>query len=113
MAWFRGQPGFEPFTAKPASVGGLAGLVVDLRMRRGWTKTCPWSHGFPAQQVLTGLDPSPEQMNHSLLPQPTVMRLYLLHYKGGTLGVEIDEVSGDARLAAYKQAASSRSASPA
>jgi hypothetical protein len=30
-----------------------------------------------------------------------VMRLYLLHYKRGTLGIEIDEVSGSSKLRAY------------
>ena len=29
------------------------------------------------------------------------MRLYLLHYKHGTLGIEIDDVRGDSRLATY------------
>ena len=29
------------------------------------------------------------------------MRLYLLHYKQGTLGIEIDDVRDDSRLAVY------------
>jgi len=29
------------------------------------------------------------------------MRLYLLHYRRGTLGIEIDEVKGASKLAAY------------
>jgi hypothetical protein len=34
-----------PRTRPP--VGELAGVFVDLRMARGWTKTCPYSHGAP------------------------------------------------------------------
>ena len=101
LQWLRGQEGIAPFRPQPASVGGLTGFVVDLRMRQGFTKPCPWSHGMPAQQVLTGLPPSPDSLNHGLIPRPMVMRLYLLHYKGGTLGIEIDDVRGDARMKSY------------
>jgi protein kinase-like protein len=103
IAWFRRQPGIAPFTARPTSVGGLNGFVVDLRMRRGWTGTCRWSQGRPAQQAITGLAPTVDEMNHSLVPQPFVMRLYLLRHKGGTLGIEIDDVKGRSQLPAYDQ----------
>lgn len=99
--WFHHQSGFAPFSPKPAAIGGLSGIVVDLRMRKGWTKTCRWSRGFPAQQAITGLPPSPDEMNHSLVPGSAVMRLYLLGYKGGTLGIEIDEVRGNSKLDEY------------
>jgi serine/threonine-protein kinase len=103
VRWFRSQPAIAPFTAERTSIGGLDGLVVDLRMRRGWRAPCPWSRGLPAQQAITGLAPSPDEMNHSLLPQPMVMRLYLLRYNGGTLAIEIDEVRGDSKLPAYSK----------
>ena len=99
--WFRTQPGFAPFTPKTASIGGLSGLVVDLRMRDDWTTPCKWSQGRPGQQAITGLEPSPDEMNHSLVLRPGVMRLYLLRYNGGTLAVEIDEVQGGSELDAY------------
>jgi serine/threonine-protein kinase len=103
LQWLSREPGIAPFTPRPVTVGGLEGFVVDLRMRRDWTKPCPWSHGVPAQQVLTGLPPAPDELNHSLLPQPMVMRLYLLRYRGGTLGIEIDEVKGSAKLDEYSK----------
>ena len=98
------SPGFAPFVPRPATIGGLSGVVVDLTMRKDFKQPCPWSRGLPAQQVLTGLPPSPDQLNHSIgppAPRRMVMRLYLLHYKHGTLGIEIDDVRGDSRLATY------------
>jgi hypothetical protein len=100
LEWFRRQPGVAATSPRRATVGGLSGYVVDLRMPVGFKATCPWSHDFPAQQAITGISPSPD-MNHSLYPGHTVMRLYLLHHKGGTLGIEIQDVRDDARLAVY------------
>jgi len=97
----RRRPGVEMSKPAAVTVGGLSGVVVDLRIAKSWTGTCPWSNGLPAEQILTGLPPSPPELNHSLLPQPMVMRLYLLHYHRGTLGIEIDEVSGSSKLRAY------------
>ena len=104
VRWLRHEPGFAPFTPKSVTIGGLSGYALDLTLGKGFKQACPWSRGFPGQQVLTGLSPSPTQLNHSLggpVPRQLVMRLYLLHYKGGTLGIEVDDVRGDARLAAY------------
>ena len=101
LAWVRHEPGFAPIAPKAVTIGGLSGFVVDLRMAKTWKRTCPWSQGTPAQQAITGLDPSPTGMNHSMLPQPMVMRLYLLRYHGGILGVEIDAVKGDGKLPRY------------
>jgi hypothetical protein len=100
VAWLRRQPGFAPFTPEPVRFGSLSGVVVDLVLQPGFTATCPWSQGFPAQQVLTGLPPSPGDLNHAMFPRPMAMRLYLLHYRQGTLGIEIDDMTGK-RMAAY------------
>jgi hypothetical protein len=101
VSWLRRRPGVAMTEPVAVTVGGLSGVAVDLRIAKSWTGTCPWSNGLPAEQILTGLPPSPPDLNHGLLPQPMVMRLYLLHYHGGTLGIEIDEVSGSSRLRAY------------
>jgi serine/threonine-protein kinase len=101
VRWLHGQPGFAPFTPREVTIGGLSGLVVDLRIRKGFTVPCRWSDGRPAQQVLSGLPPAPDNLVAALQRRSTVMRLYLLHYKGGTLAVEIYEVAGDSKLAAY------------
>ena len=97
VRWLSREPGLAPFRAVPVTIGGLDGFVVDLRMRKDWTATCPWSQGIPVQQILTG----PDGLAHGLLPQPLVMRLYLLRYQGGTLGIEIDEVEGSSKLDEY------------
>jgi hypothetical protein len=98
LRWLHEEPGFAPFTASAAKVGRLSGSVVDLRMRPGWTFTCPWAHGFPVQGVITG----PGNFNHGLDPPPMVMRLYLLRHAGAMLAIEIDDVTGDpAKLASY------------
>ena len=88
---------------RPAAVtiGGLSGFVVDLRIRKGWTKACPWSHGQPFVQTITDLAPHLSQLSHGVIPQPMVMRLYLLGYHGGTIGIEVDALQGSAKLAAY------------
>jgi hypothetical protein len=99
--WLAHEPGLETTKTAPVTVGGLTGVVVDIRMRKDWKKTCGWSQGVPAAQVLWGLPPSPKGLAHGMYPQPTVMRLYLLAYHGGTLGIEIHEVRGSSRLPAY------------
>ncbi len=98
LRWIRQQPGFAPIQPRAATIGGLSGYVVDLRMRDASAGPCP---GDPGQPVLTGLPPSPEGLNFWIMPRPMVMRLYLLHYKGGTLGIEITELQGSSKLAAY------------
>ena len=101
VRWLAHEPGLVTTKPHPVQIGGLSGFVVDIRMRKGWKKTCPWSQGVPAAQILTGLAPSPTQLAHGVLPQPMVMRLYLLGYRAGTLGIEIDEVRGSSKLDAY------------
>ena len=99
--WLAHEPGLTTTRPAGATVGGLSGVVVDIRMRKGWTQTCRWSQGVPAAQVISGLRPSPTGLMHGMLPQPMTMRLYLLGYRHGTLGIEIDEVKGAEKLDAY------------
>jgi hypothetical protein len=76
------------------TLGGLRGYVVTIRVAPGWTKPCPWSHGQPAADttVLAGLPPSPNDLLHGVFG-PGIMRLWLLGYHGGTLGVELDTIA--------------------
>jgi hypothetical protein len=75
--------------------------VVDLRVRPGWTETCPWSHGLPAAQIIHGVLPTNPDMIDTVLPGRFVMRLYLLDYRNATLGIEIHEIAGSSKLDAY------------
>jgi tRNA A-37 threonylcarbamoyl transferase component Bud32 len=102
VRWLVRNPGLSVTGPKPVTVGGLSGFVVDLRIRKGWTKTCPWSQGAPAVQLIHGVVPTAPRMIHGMLPPPFVMRLYLLDYKHATLGVEIDAVRGT-RLDTYSK----------
>ena len=81
------------------AIGGLAGFRIDVCLRPGWTKPCPW--GEVTAIALTGVPPVSRNVSHNVTPSPMVMRLYLLAYKRGTLGVEVDAVNGSARLAQY------------
>ena len=102
VRWLVNDPALSVSGRKPVTVGGLSGFVVDLRVRPGWTKTCPWSHGFPAAQIIRGLDPTDPGLIDGVDPGRFVMRLYLLDYKHATLGIEIDAVRGT-RLDTYSK----------
>lgn len=85
------------------TIGGLSGFVADLRIRKTWTRACPWSHGRPYVQTITDLAPSLHQLDHGVIAQPMVMRLYLLGYRGGTLAIEVDALTDPAKLDAYSK----------
>jgi hypothetical protein len=99
--WLLHKPGLSVTGPKPVRIGGLSGIVADLRIRPGWTGTCPWSHGLPAAQIIRGILPTDPEMIHGVTPGRSVMRLYLLDYKHATLGIEIDEIGGSEHLDDY------------
>jgi hypothetical protein len=101
LRWLEAEPGLSITHLKRVTVGGLAGFVLDVELRRGWKESCPWSHGMPVVQFIHGVLPTNPQMIHGLTPRPWVMRLYLLDYKTATLGIEIDAIHGARRLDAY------------
>jgi hypothetical protein len=84
------RPGIVATTAKPATIGGLQGLVMDLKIDPKWTKACPYSNGLPVVPVIEGQAPS--ELEHNVMPKQ-VMRLYLLPYENGTLAIEVEDVS--------------------
>ena len=90
-------------TPTAVNVGGLPSFVVDLRIRKTWTKSCPWSHGQPYVQTITDLAPRLHELSHGLIPRPMVMRLYLLRYRGGTIGIEVDALTDPSKLEAYSK----------
>ncbi len=101
VRWLVNDPALSVTGRRPVTVGGLSGYVVDLRVNPSWTKTCPWSHGTPAAQIIRGVEPTFSRMIQAVNPGRSVMRLYLLDYKHATLGVEIDEIEGSSKLDAY------------
>ena len=95
------NPALSVTPPRSVTIGGLSGFVVDLRIRKTWTKACPFSHGQPFVQTITDLSPRLSELSHGLIPQPMVMRLYLLGYRSGTLGIEVDALTDPAKLDAY------------
>ena len=82
----------KPVTLVPVSIGGLDGFMLDVRMHRAWTATCPWSEGTAARPLFT--DRKIEAgFNWGLAPG-TFMRLYLLDLGDGrTLLVDVEATS--------------------
>lgn len=100
VRWLRANPGLSVTNLRRVTIGGLAGFVLDVRVRRGWTETCPWSHGRPSVQLIHGVPPTYPQMIVGMDAR-FMMRLYLLDYNNATFGIEIDAVDGMRKLDAY------------
>jgi YVTN family beta-propeller protein len=96
--WMVRQPGLVTTRPRSASIGGLSGVVLDVKMANGWTKTCPWSNGNPVVPLIVGYGPS--GFNHSIGPG-YAMRLYLLHNGSNTLAIEVDDATGGQHLNDY------------
>jgi hypothetical protein len=95
QGWRRGQDAV--FTI---DVGGLSGIVADLRLPRGWSKSCSYSNGLPVQPLITGLGVS--GLDHNVIPG-SVTRLYLLNYLQGALAIEVVDIKDAHHLPAYSQ----------
>ena len=99
-AEFAQRPGLTTTTPTPVSVGGLQGLVLDIRMADGWTQTCFYSGGNPAVPLIRGVGPSSGLDNPICGPGCTT-RVYLLDGSGTTLAIELADNSGGRHLDAY------------
>ncbi len=96
--WATHQPGFRHPRFRPVSVGGLSGLVVDLRLARGWSHTCPYANAMPMQQMITCLALS--ALNYVVHPIHAT-RLYLMDYLEGALAIEVVDIKDAHHLPAY------------
>jgi len=99
-SWAVHQAGFRNPRFRHVSVGGLSGLVADLRLPGGWSKTCPWSHGLAVQPLITGLGVS--GLDHDVIPGQ-VTRLYLLDYLDGALAIEVVDIKDAHHLSGYSR----------
>jgi len=99
-SWAAHQPGFRHPLFHRVSVGGLSGLVADLRLARGWTKTCIYSNGLPVQPMITGLGVS--YLDHNVIAGQ-VTRLYLLDYLEGALAIEVVDIKDAHHLPGYSR----------
>ncbi len=97
---FASRPGLVTTKPAKASVGGLNGVVMDIHLDPHWTGTCFYAptEGAPIVQLLGGTGTS--SLDHPLV-KDLYMRLYLLEYKGGALGIEVDDFAKGAHLDTY------------
>jgi hypothetical protein len=85
------------------TLGGLRGIVVDVRMRRGGKGCFSVGATQRAAPLLVGVGPS--SFDHEVVPR-FAERHYLLRYKRGTLDVALVDASGGKQLASFNQIAS-------
>lgn len=95
-AYMRGQAAYATTAARPASVGGLSGVVLDIRLAPTWKKACV--PGAPDAFLITGVTPS--DFDHGLVGKLAI-RLYLLDRGTNVLAIEVDDVSGGGHLDGY------------
>ena len=90
-AWFRRQPNLDASTPVPATVGGLRGVVIDLRTKPGsHLIPCTFSgQRFPIAGPFMGIGRT--HLEHALIPGMT-MRLFLLSYRGNVLDIELSDI---------------------
>jgi hypothetical protein len=100
-AWMTAHPGLTATRPRPVSLGRYKGVVLDIRMKKGWTKTCPYSHGRPTVPLIHGVHFA-RGLDHNMDPG-TAIRLYLLKELNRALAIEIDDLSGGKHLATYSQ----------
>jgi len=91
--WFERQRPLAATLPQPVTVGGLHGLVLDLKLRpQAKMQTCiddltgKRLHMYP---LITGLFHS--ELEHTLVPRLT-LRLYLLTSGHHVLGIEVDDI---------------------
>jgi hypothetical protein len=90
-AWIRGRPGLVVSAPKLASVGGLRGVELDLRITQGWIPSCPFANGSPTVPLFVGAN----GQYRWVVAGNERLRLYLLDVpSGGTLVVDIDAFDG-------------------
>jgi len=98
VAWIAKQRGLEVSRRHPVAVGGLRGVALDVRMRRGAKGCISAGATKPAVPLLVGIGPS--SFDHEVAPG-IAERHYLLGYKGGTLDIQMIDASGGKRLQSY------------
>lgn len=89
-AWFRRQANLDASRPVPVSIGGLRGVLIDLRTKQGSLVACT----VDGQQLrLAGIfsGVSPSSLDHAVIPGMT-MRLMLLSSARKVLVVELDDI---------------------
>ena len=97
--WMARNPGLAITNRHDVEIGGLQGVVFDIKMAKGWTKACPYTHGVPLVPLIVGTGIS--GLEHGSLPQSST-RLYLLDNPPiGVLSIEVVNVQEGDHLDEY------------
>jgi|tagenome__1003787_1003787.scaffolds.fasta_scaffold20958169_3 hypothetical protein len=89
-AWIGQQPLLDVTAPAPVEVGGLHGLVVDIRAQPAPLPTCQLGNET-IEVVLLFSGVSPSSLDHGVIHDMT-MRLYLLDYQDQVLAIEVDDI---------------------
>ena len=89
--WMRQQPELSVTDAVRTTVGGLAGLMVDVRARPGAVLPSCVDSGNTVTVFLLFSGKSASVLDHGVVPGMT-MRLYMLDYEGGILLIELTDI---------------------
>lgn len=97
-AWYRTVQGLEIMRDAPASLGGLSGTALDLRVSDGWKSTCPLGGSIHALPIIIGGGVS--DLHHTI-GAPLEVRLILLDWEGGNVAIEVTAVREQHSLMDY------------
>ena len=98
-AWLRAHPGLLASAPRRVVIGGISGLVIDLRLDPKYRGTCPYvQDGSPVIPLLFGVQSA--GVEHGIHPSFTT-RLYLLDSPGPNTVVEVVDHPGGTGTADY------------
>jgi hypothetical protein len=89
--WMRQQPVLHVSEPVSTTVGGLSGLMVDVRAQPGAVLPSCLDDGNKVVVFLLFSGKPPSALDHGVTPGMT-MRLYMLDYKGGVLLIELSDI---------------------
>jgi hypothetical protein len=102
VRWMRRKRSLVVRHVHAVALGGLRGLVLDVRMRKGAKGCLSAGATQRAAPLLVGVGPS--SFDHEVGPH-FAERHYLLRYEGGTLDVALVDSSGGKKLASFNKIA--------
>jgi len=90
--WIRARPGLVAGDPVTVTMGGLAGLSVDLAIVAGWTPSCPFANGIPTVALFVGATDTGFRW---VVAGSERLRLAVLDVPGsGTVVVDLDAFEG-------------------
>ncbi|HKD97511.1 MAG TPA: hypothetical protein VKB69_07885 [Micromonosporaceae bacterium] len=104
-AWLGGLDGLTVTPAKPATMGGLDGLTLDIRLAKGWRKTCDWANDRPIVPLTISGDPAQFRHTGHFTAQGGTWRFYLLATPdGGNVAVQLLDIPRGVSFDGYMKA---------